>query len=172
MDNFSAWTAAAAACLVAGCFFEKSPADRAASVESLQCSGPNGPQDDVQVIQSLQVLYVVPRYMYGSGQVIGKVTGARMVVRPPDGVTIDRLTRILQCHGARAFLGHADSAQLPHDPYFMPDVWVSINVKEAEGNYVVVLETDTVTNNLRLLRQVNEFAAAQRAAAAPPRSGL
>ena len=171
MKNFFAWTAAAAACLVAGCFFEKSPADRAASVESLQCSGAKSPQDDEQVLQSLQVLYVEPRYMFASGQVIGKVTGARMVVRPPDGVTIDRLTRILQCHGAQAFLGHVDPAPLPHDPYFMPDAWVSINVKEQEGNYVVVLETDTVTNNLRLLRQVNEFAAAQRATA-PTRSGL
>jgi len=171
-NDLLAWAAAAAAsCLATGCFFfDKSPADRAASVERLQCEDSKSPQDDVQLLQSLRVLYVEPKYMYNSGQVVAKVTGARIVLRPPDGVTSDRLTRILQCHGARAFLRHVDPAQVPHDPYFLPDAWVSIDVKAEGGNYVAVLESDTITNNLRVLRQANDFAAAQRAAT--PRSGL
>jgi len=157
------WAAAAAAGLTTGCIFYRSPADRAASTERLQCADSKSPQDDAQVLQSMQVLSVLPKYMY-SGEVVGKVTGARIVIRPPEGVTSDRLTRILQCHGAREFLGHADPAQLPHDPYFLPDAWVSIDVEAVSGNYVVALESDTITNNLRILRQANEFAASQRAA--------
>jgi hypothetical protein len=163
---FARAAAAGAVCLSAGCvtMFERSPADRAASVERLQCEDSKSPQDDVQLLQSARVLYVEPKMMYASGQVVAKVTGARIVLRPPDGVTSDRLSRILQCHGARAFLRHTDPAKVPHDPYFLPDAWVSIDVKAEGGNYVAVLEADTITNNLRVLRQANEFAAAQRGA--------
>jgi hypothetical protein len=158
------------ACLLAGCFFfEKSATDRAASAEGLQCADSN-PQDDAQVLQSLHVLYVEPKYMYASGQVVAKVVGARMVVRPPQGVTSDRLTRILQCHDAQVFLGHGQPATLLHDPFFLPDAWVSIDVKPEGGNFVVALEADTIPNNLRVLRQANEFAAAQRGPTT--RSGL
>jgi hypothetical protein len=161
----------AAVCLAAGCtFFQKSPADRAADTERLQCEQDESPQADAQLLQSARVLFVQPTYSYTGGG-ITKVTATRIGLRPPDGFTPDRLTRVLQCHGARAFLRRVDPALLHDDPYFLPDAYVSIDVALQNGNYVAELTADTVANNLRILKRANDFAAAQRATATAPRSG-
>lgn len=172
MKSLLAWTVAGAmASLATGCLFEASPDAKAAHIERLQCGDVKTPKDEVQFIQALHVLYVDAEY--GTHEMgIGTVQATRIVIRPPEGITTERVSRVLQCHGARAYLHHEDQALLAHDPYFLPDGWVAIDVKSEEGNYVAVLSSDTVHNNLRIQRNAKAFAAAQRAAAPAPHSGL
>jgi hypothetical protein len=154
--------AAATGCaLASGCAFfgGGSVSDQAKHAERLQCDAATA-QDDLRVVQATPVLEVEGRYSsHESG--IGKVTATRIVLRPPQGVSADQLTRILQCHNARVVLGRADASQLPNDPFTLPDTWIDIDVKTEEGNYVAVISADTVANNLRVLRRAQAFAAAQ-----------
>jgi hypothetical protein len=161
--------ATAAGALASGCAFfgGGSVTDKAKHAERVQCEAATA-QDDLRIVQMTPVLDVEGRYSsHESG--IAKVTATRIVLRPPQGVSADRMTRILQCHNARVVLGRADASSLPNDPYALPDTWIDIDVKEEEGNYVAVISADTVSNNLRVLRRAQAFAAAQRSAGpAPP----
>jgi hypothetical protein len=162
---------AAAVCvlssLASGCLFEESPSARAAGIERVQCSDPKGRVEDLRILREARVLYVEAEYSVHLASGIGKVTGTRIVMRPPETVTSEKMTRVLQCHGARAYLRRDEPSPLAHDPFFLPDAWVSIDVASEGGNYVALLSSDTVYNNLRILRRANEFAADQRGA---PRS--
>jgi hypothetical protein len=124
-------------------------------------------QDDPRLVRTTPVLQVEGRYDYHESG-IGKVTATRIVVRPPEGVSALRMTRVLQCHTARVVLGRPGAAELPNDPYVLPDTWVDIDVKEEEGNYVVLVSADRVSDNLRVLRRAKDFAAVQRSAGPAP----
>jgi hypothetical protein len=63
-----------------------------------------------------------------------RVSGAKLIVRPPAGVSAEQMTRVLQCHGARVLLGRVDSSAIPDDPYWLPDAWVHIDVRPENGN--------------------------------------
>jgi hypothetical protein len=166
----AAWIAVTAA----GCAFfgGGSITDKATQAERLQCEAEaagkeDRGQDDLRVLRTTAILQVEGHYDYHESG-IGKVTATRILVRPPEGVSTARLTRILQCHNARVVLGRAGEAELPDDPYALSDAWVDIDVKEEEGNYLVSVSADHVSDNLRVLRRAKAFAAAQRAAAPPP----
>jgi hypothetical protein len=143
---------------------------KAASVERLQCPDAKTSQDDQRVLETTTVLRVNGQYLYTFASGGGKVTGTELVVRPPEGVSSERMTRVLQCHGAQAFLGHIDPARYPNDPYWLPDAWVDIDVKSQWGNFVATLRADTVSDNLRIMRRATAFAATHRRVA--PNSGL
>jgi hypothetical protein len=145
-----------------GCFLMgASLTAKAADVERMQCvAGYEAVR--LRTIQDTVVLRVEGDYSYHLASGIGKVTGTRLVIRPPDGVTAEKMTRILQCHGAQAVLGHVDGGQIPNDPYWLPDTWVSIDVKTEEGNFVATLSADTVHDNLRILHNAQAFAALHR----------
>jgi hypothetical protein len=169
MKQVFAWaTVAAAACFVAGCPLYPSPTDMAVNVERLQCEPGKAQEDDAPFLRSVHMLAVGAEYSLHMSSGISKVTGTRIVFRPPDGVTSDRMTRVLQCHSARALLGRVDATKLAYDPYFLPDAWVVIDVKSQDGNYVAELSADTVSNNLRILHRANEFMAAQQATESHP----
>jgi hypothetical protein len=158
----------AVACLTSACtLFEKTPTEKAVNVERLQCEPSGSPQADVQLIQSLRIVSVEPKVSPNMSAGTNKVVGTKLMLRVPDGFTPDKLTRLLQCHGARALLNHVDRTALPHDPYYLPDAWVSIDVNVVEGNYVATLTTDTVPDNLRIFHQATDYAAVERASAPP-----
>jgi hypothetical protein len=133
------------------------PAARAAGVERMQCDASTSSQD--QIVGSLKVLRVQPLYthiMTGGDNAEERVNGAKLVVRPPSGIGVEELTRALQCHGARTLLGQLSST--PNDPYFLPDRWVSINVRPESGNFTITLSSDTVHDNIELYGRANHYA--------------
>jgi hypothetical protein len=141
----------------AACSSGPVPAVRAAGLERMQCDATVKSQDDL--VRSLKVIHVEPLYshiMTSNNNSEERVNGARMVVRPPNGVSAEQLTRVLQCHGARTLLGQMSG--VPNDPYSMPDRWVAIEVRPENGNFTVALSSDTVRDNLELYGRANHYA--------------
>jgi hypothetical protein len=147
---------------MAGCANTLPPATQAAEVERIQCD--SGQASDLQVMQSASVIKAEPLYSHvlthGSNDAEERVDGAKLVIRPPEGVSPERMTRILQCHGARALLGKVDRASLPGDPFWLPDTWVSVEVKSENGNYAVTLEANDAPSNIKLAARAMAFAEA------------
>jgi hypothetical protein len=141
----------------AACAANPPPAAKAAEVEHMQCDRASASRD--ALVRSLQVLSVQPVYahvMTGSNAE-ERVAGARLVVRPPRGVSAEDMTRVLQCHGARVLLGQIASS-LPNDPYSLPQQWVNIDVRPYDGNFAVVLSADSVTDNLAVYGRAKNYA--------------
>jgi hypothetical protein len=141
----------------AACSSGPLPVTRAAGVERMQCDATTNSQD--QLVRSLKVLRVQPLYthiMTGGDSEEERVNGATLIVRPPSGIGAEQLTRALQCHGARTLLGQLSST--PNDPYFLPDRWVSIDVKPEGGNFAITLSADSVHDNLQVYSRANHYA--------------
>jgi hypothetical protein len=160
--------AAAVTCLLsAACARPAAPATTAAKVERTQCVGVS--QDDVALLQGTAVLRSDPIYTRvmtkdGSEK---RISGVKLIIRPADGMTADRLTRTLQCHSARALLGQVDRSQLADDPYVLADEWLDIQVGTEDGNLAVSLQADSVAKNLQVFNRATAYAdshGAQRSA--------
>jgi hypothetical protein len=160
-----AFAAIGLGCMTAACAGKVAPAAKAASVERLQCErGAAG--EDVRLLQSTAVLSARPLYSHvitGKNDSEERVTGAQLLVRPPEGVSAERLTRVLQCHSAQVLLGQVDSSRFADDPYWLPDAWLDIDVKPEGGNFAVVLRADSVPDGLKVLHRATAFAESHRA---------
>ena len=144
--------------MTAACAGQVTPAATAAKVEHTQCPGVE--HDDVAVLNGTTVLRAQPIYTRQpskSGEE-ERVSGVKLVIRPPEGVSPERLTRTLQCHSARALLGQVDRSQMPDDPYWLPDEWLDIAVVPENGNYAVSLQADSVAKNLQVFNRVSAYA--------------
>jgi hypothetical protein len=152
-------TATLATGILSGCswFNGGSLTDKATHAERIQCDAATTPEE-LRVVQTTRVLQVEGKFM-NDGNGVSKVVATRILLRPPEGVSVDKMTRILQCHNARAVLGRA--APLTNDPYSLPNTWLDIDVREQEGNFVAVVGADRTTDNIRLLERAKAFAAAQ-----------
>jgi hypothetical protein len=142
------------------------PAARAANVERLQCSGARESQEDLRILQTTTVVSAEPTYFpmtTGGASGAGTITGAKLVVRAPEGVSSIDLARALQCHSARTLLGQVDSASISDDPYSLPDAWVDIDVKPEGSLLAVRVTADRVPQNLALLHRAMAYADAHRA---------
>jgi hypothetical protein len=140
---------------------------RAARVEQEQCDPGRAPGDQVRLLQSTRVLRAQPLYSHvitSNNNSEDRVTGAQLVVRPPEGVSVEQLTRLLQCHSAQALLGQIDSSQFAADPYWLPGAWLDIDVKSENGNFVVVLSASSVQDGLQVFHRATAFAESQRPA--------
>ena len=112
--------AAGFACLIGACA-SRPPQAQAAKTERLQCTDDPTAEDqyDLALIQSMAVIKAQPLYSFANTMYVqpeARVNGATLVVRPPPGVSAERMTRALQCHTARAELGQADASPLHVDP--------------------------------------------------------
>jgi hypothetical protein len=94
------------------------------------------------------------------------VSGAKLLIRPPDGLSSERLAGILQCHSAKVQLGQVDVSRFADDPYRLPDAWVDNDVKPEGGNFAVTLSSDTVAKNLQVLERASAFADAHHSSVA------
>ena len=121
-------------------------------------------QDELRLVRGLAVLKAEANCHVDYCNGVGQVFGVRLVERPPPGVTADAAARVLRCHGARAVLGALDRVTLSNDPYWLPDSWVDIDVRERSGDLLVTLTGNTVSDNIRILHRATAFAAEQRAA--------
>jgi hypothetical protein len=158
-------TAIAVAGLVAACAQGPSSTSKAVQTEQLQCSDPTAWQASRSILQTTTVLKAEPivfPLQSGKSGGGGRVSGAKLTVRPPEGVTAEELARALQCHAALARLGQIDRSQVPYDPTWLPHAWVDIAVEPSGGNFTVTLTTDSTHDNLRLYRRAVAFAEAQR----------
>lgn len=106
-----------------GCAASPPPVVRAAQVERIQCDQRPSTDADVRLIERADVIEEEPLYSHvitGPNGAEERIDGAKVVVRPPAGVSSEDLTRALQCHGARAVLGQVDRSQLVDDPFWLP----------------------------------------------------
>jgi hypothetical protein len=147
--------------LIGACATTLPPASRAAEVERFQCDTPGTEPGDVQVLERASVLRAEPLYSHvitGNNGAEERVDGAKLLIRPPPGISAERMTRIIQCHSARALLGKVDRAAFPDDPFWLPDTWVSVEVRPEDGNYAVTLEANDIQTNIRLAARAKAFA--------------
>jgi len=148
--------------LAVACASTLPPAAKAAQIERIQCESGAAAQI-APAIRSVKVIEAAPLYSYMASNAgdndLKVVDGARIVVRPPEGMTADQLSRTLQCHSAQVLLG--EQAALAADPFWLAGSWLNIDVKPESGNYVITLEADTVAANLKVAAQAKEFAKAQ-----------
>lgn len=152
------------ACVVSGCSVGVQPRAKAAQVAQTQCADARTSQDDMRLLQTTTVLSAQPVYahVHTSTNEEERVSGAKLLIRPPDGVSAERLAGILQCHSARVLLGQVDMSRFADDPTWLPDAWVDIDVKPEGGNLAVRVTADRVPENLALVHRAMAFAEAHR----------
>lgn len=162
------WFGLLASATTAACATTLPPTQRAAEVEKVQCD--SDPDESQHVLERVSVITSEPLYSHvisGTDDAEERVDGAKLVIRPPDGVSAERMTRIIQCHAARALLGKLDRSSFPDDPFWRPDTWISVEVRPENGNYAVILEANDVTTNLKIAAQARRYALDRALAAAP-----
>jgi hypothetical protein len=172
MDKLRYLLIAGTACAL-GCASSPTPTVKAAQVEQLQCDASTSPQEDARILESTRVIESEPIYSNvptGSDNIEHRVNGAKLVIRPPEGVSAERMTRILQCHSARELLGRDDRANVASDPYWLPGAWVDIRVTPEDGNYAVDLESDTIAKNLKVFSRAAAYADAHPLDTSPAES--
>lgn len=168
VERFTPFAAGLLCCLSAACAAPVPPTATAAKVEQTQCSGVA--QDDTALLQGTTVVRAEPIYTRVENKTGSEehVSGVKLVVRPTEGVSSERLARTLRCHSARALLGQVDRSQLPDDPYWLPDEWLDIKVTPENGNYAVSLQADSVSKNLQVYNRVSAYAGAHGVRTAMP----
>jgi hypothetical protein len=144
--------------LASACASQPQATVQAAGVERMQCDPSSTSQDDL--VRSIKVIHVQPLYSHvrTNNSSEERVNGAKLLVRPPTGVSAEQLTRVLQCHSARTLLGQLNSNAVPNDPYWLPDTWVAIDVKPENGNFAVTVSADSVRDNLQVFGRANHYA--------------
>jgi hypothetical protein len=171
MKTLQYWTVACAgSCLAVGCAASPTPTARAVQVEQLQCDESTSPREDVRILGTTKVISAEPLYSNvptSYNDIEHRVNGAKLLVRPPEGVSAERMTRVLQCHSARQVLGQADRAELTVDPYWLPGEWILIRVTPEDGNDAVTLEADTITKGLQVYARAAAYADAHPIALSP-----
>jgi hypothetical protein len=147
------------ACLA--CQTSVPPATAAASVEQEQCDSRVTAPAATQLLQAHAVLRIVPLYSHiivNPNNAEERPAGAKLVIRPPTGVSAEELTRILQCHSARVLLGKVSPIDIPDDPYFLADTWLDIQVTPENGNFAVTVRADSVHDNIEVLGRATRYA--------------
>lgn len=132
---------------------------RAAQLEQRQCEAVASAKDAPETLDTLTVLKAEPQIHVATCSGAAQVFGVKLLVRPRPGESADQLVRNLRCHKARAMLGRLDSPRLADDPFWLPNSWVTIDVKPEAGNLLLTLGGDTVTDNLVILHRATAFAA-------------
>jgi hypothetical protein len=132
---------------------------RAAAMESVACRDALSASEEQGEVERMTVLAARPscHLNYCSG--VFQVMGVKLFVRPPQGVTEEQFARTLRCHNLRVLDGEVDASRIPNDPYGLIDSWLDIDVKTEGGNFVVTLNGDRVSDNLRILHRAVAFAA-------------
>jgi hypothetical protein len=147
--------------LLSACATEPPPAVRAASTERMQCDGDATSVAAMAFLRSNDVLQIRPLYshvMVLPNNAEERVTGAKLLVRPPPGMSADAMTRALQCHSARVVLQEVNGAEVANDPFWLSGRWVHILVTPESGNFAVTVMADTVHDNLEIFGRASRYA--------------
>jgi hypothetical protein len=154
--------------VAAACTSSPLPAAKAAGVaHDQQC---DDTENGLALLRSTTVIRIDPVYSHvmTADNSEERVNGAKLLVRPPDGLTADQMARVLQCHSANVLLGQVSPSAIANDPYWLPNSWVDIHVAPENGNFAVTLTADSVTDNLRVLSRANRYGDAHQLASEPP----
>jgi hypothetical protein len=89
-----------------------------------------------------------------------RVIDVHLVVRSPGGVTLERFAQVLRCHSLRVLDSEVDASRIPNDPYGLRDTWLEIDVRVADGNFIVTLMGDHISDTLRIQQRAKAYAAA------------
>ncbi len=146
-----------------GCSTVPTPQTQAVEVERVQCEGAPDSRD-LRVLEAATVIKAEPLYSHVvTGKSFGeeRVDGAKLLIRPPEGISAERMSRLIQCHSAQALLGRVDRTQFPDDPFWLPDTWITVEVTPEHGNYAVTLEANDLPSNLRLAQRAQAYAQAR-----------
>jgi hypothetical protein len=135
----------------------------------MQCDPSATATAQEELVRSTKVLSVEPIYAHimTASSSEERVDGAKLIVRPPPGMSAEQMTRVLQCHSARALLGQVNRDAVRNDPYWLADRWVSIEVKPENGNFAITLSADSVRDNLEVLNHASGFASDHAVALEP-----
>lgn len=146
--------------LLVACASSPPPEAKAAEIERLQCDASGSADSDSELLRSVTVLGLRPLYahMLTRNGSENRINGARLLLRPPNEVSADTLTRLLQCHAAGVLLGRISPAAVPDDPYWLADGWLDIDVRPEDGNYEVTLSADSVEDGIDILRRAHQYA--------------
>jgi hypothetical protein len=108
-----------------------------------------------EIVESVEPLY---SHVSTSGSNIAtRLRGAEVHLRPQPGMTLEYLTRVLQCRSARLVLGRVEAP--PNEPYWLPDGWVKIDVRSDSGSFVVALDGEDLSEAKEILARAQAFAA-------------
>jgi hypothetical protein len=94
-----------------------------------------------------------------------RLIGARLHIRPVEGVTTASLNQALLCHEVREVLS---TPTMSDDPYSLPNEWVDIRVEPEGLGYLVTTEGQAPSHGKALLERATLFAERRRAAPALP----
>jgi hypothetical protein len=146
---------------VLACETRVPPATAAASVEQQQCDSRVTAPAVTQILQANAVLSITPLYHHiieNPDNAYERPSGAKLLLRPPPGVSAEELTRILQCYSARVLLGKVSPADIRDDPYWLADRWLDIQVTPENGNFAVTVVADSVHDNIEVLGRATRYA--------------
>jgi hypothetical protein len=132
---------------------------RAASVEASECRDALPAEDEARAVDAMTVLSARATVYQDPCRGTCQIRTVKLVVRPPQGVTLSRFDRILRCHNLRVLDGEVDASRIPNDPYGLRDSWLEIEVKPEDGNFNVTLSGDHVSDTLRILDRAKAYAA-------------
>jgi hypothetical protein len=165
--DLSGFLTVGALLLASACASAPLPRTRATAVEQMQCDPRVTAQEGL--VRQTKVVSVEPIYAHivTTGSSEERIDGAKLVVRPPPGVSAEQMTRVLQCHGARVLLGQLNADSVRNDPYWLPDRWVNIEVTSENGNFAVTLMADSIRDNLEVLTHASAFASEHALATEP-----
>jgi hypothetical protein len=162
--------ATAAACGESSPQGVRSPADRAAFMESTRCATDDDEKSIAPVLSGSAVQGVQPLYNTLEGSKSGvqaALRGATIKVAALPGVTSEWLDRALECHSAKVTLGHLPGA--PDDPFWLPGSAVDIDVRSARDGFDVAITGYSSEDARQILDRANAFAKAKVPAA--PKGG-
>jgi hypothetical protein len=84
-----------------------------------------------------------------------ELRGANLTVTALPGVTAEWLDRALECHSAKAMLGHIQAAD---DPFWLPDASLDIDVRSAKDGFQIAVAAFSPDDARRVLARANAFA--------------
>jgi hypothetical protein len=138
-----------------------SATDQAAFLERTRCSADEektlAPVLDGATLESVRPLYSVATS--GSDGPESRLQGVVVTVLAPAGVTDVWLDRALECHGARATLGHVEATK--DDPFFLPGSPVDIDVRAARDGFEIRVNAYSTEDAHRIFARAEAFARAR-----------
>jgi hypothetical protein len=147
----------------------KTAADQYAFVERTRCMPEDDDKQLAPVLSGEAVAGVRPLYSNVEASKSGlqaELRGARLTVRALPGVTPEWLDRALECHGAKAMLGHVTPPA--NDPFFVPNAFVDVDVFSEKDGFEVQVIAYSPADAKQVLDRANAFGATSKPAPSAP----
>jgi hypothetical protein len=139
----------------------RTPADQATFVERTRCLAGDDDKALAPILSGEALQGVRPLYSTIEGTKTGvqsTLRGAVLTVNALPGLTAEWLDRALECHGAKAMLGHAAAAA--NDPFFVPGTFVDVDVLAGKDGFDVEVIAYSSEDARTVLDRASAFAKA------------